>query len=48
MMHCYHCTNNCTWVTELDFPIKPSHWAYVPQKVVNLADCIIKGKESNG
>jgi len=33
---------NRTWVTELDFPVKPSHWAYVPQKVVNLADSIIK------
>ena len=36
---------NRTWVTELSFPVKPSHWAYVPQKVVNLADSIIKEKE---
>ena len=38
---------NRTWVTELDFPVKPSHWAYVPQKVVNLADSIIKQKQED-
>lgn len=36
---------NRIWVTELSFPLKPSHWAYVPQKVVNLADSIIREKE---
>ena len=38
---------NRTWVTELDFPVKPSHWAYVPQKVVNLADSIIRQKQED-
>ncbi len=33
------------WITGLSFPVKPSHWAYVPQKVINLADSIIKQKQ---
>jgi hypothetical protein len=38
---------NRRWVTDFIFPVKPSHWAYVPQKVMNLADSIIKQKQED-
>lgn len=38
---------NRRWVTALSFPAKPSRWAYVPQKVVNLADSIIRQKRED-
>ena len=39
--------NDRRWVTGLCFPVKPSHWAYVPQKVVNLADSIINANKNS-